>query len=269
MSLRRNVRGLVVLGLIVFVAAVPAHATTYDISFDGATATDGTAIFQQTDPFATGTGNIKSFVQIGANTDVIDAYNTTVNHTLDNGSSDNFNHELLLTAVPLVTIDGVSYREFLLDVNQTGKSPLESLDDIQIYLSNTANQSIETFTGDLINLADADPIYRLDDGGDNHILLDYSLNTGSGSGDMFLYIPDSEFDVSTKQYVYLYSIFGKTEVANDGFEEWAIRKNVTEPPCSDTNPCPPPPVIPEPTSFLLMGGGLFGLLGFGSRRKYS
>ncbi len=61
--------------------------------------------------------------------------------------------------------------------------------------------------------------------GDNEVLLNYVLNSGSGSGDMFLYVLKSAFG-SEAEFVYLYSMFGNKGGAyaeNDGFEEWAVR----------------------------------------------
>lgn len=227
-----------------------AHALTLDLTSVDAFGTINGAYFQQTGQQPTGTGYIDSFVEIIDNADIVEAYNTTVNDVLDNGSSDEFNHELLVSELPVVAIDHGLYYQFLLDIDQTGADPYISLDEIQIFVSDTPNQSVDTFSGDLLDLADASRVYQLDAGGDNWIWLDYSLNSGSGSGDMFMYVPTSV--ITGGDYVYLYSRFGENYEANDGFEEWAIIAGQDN-------------IIPEPATMVLMVTGLAGIFCF--RRK--
>jgi hypothetical protein len=60
------------------------------------------------------------------------------------------------------------------------------------------------------------------DSGDS-VILDASRNHGSGSGDMYAYIPTSDFAGSkTNDFVYLYAHFGNTDASQGGFEEWAL-----------------------------------------------
>jgi len=252
-------------------AAQTAEAVVLDLT--GAI-TDGTingAIFSRINQTGAGTGNINAFVKIGGNTEMTEAYNTRVNNTLDNGSADNFNHELFLWQAPIVDISGTDYREFLLDINEPGEATARylSLDEVQVFLSDVPNQSIETFTSSIVDLVNnnAGPIYRLDAGGDSWIRLDSTLAGGSGQDDMFMYLPDSLFTGSPFQYVYLYSKFGIHEIQGDGFEEWAVRRGAVAP--CEPGECPSggDPVIPEPTSLWLMGSGILGLLGFGRKRR--
>jgi hypothetical protein len=230
------------------IVAAPVSADMVDLTTAGAQGTINDAIFEQIDPQATGTGSINSFVQVFGNTDVIEAYNTTVNNVLDNGASDQFNREILLSDVPLVTLDSVEYRRFMLDINAAANAPLLSLDEIQIFRSSTPNQSVTTFTNDILDLADADLVYRLDGPVDNHILLNYSLNSGSGSGDMFAYIPELFFQGASGDYVYLYSRFGENNPHTAGFQEWSA-------PLDESNN-----IVPEPATALLMVTGIAGMV---------
>lgn len=257
-----------------FFKSPAASATILDLTTAGDDGWIGDAYFLQSDPFSTGTGVIDSFVQIGdarqsnddsgvPHADIVHAYNTRVNKTLDNGASNQFNHELLLGRIPIEEIDEDPYLEFLLDINQnnglTEPSHFLSLDEIQIFVSSEPNQSTEDFDEDgILELEDAELVYWMDEEEDSWIKLNYALNTGSGSGDMFAYIPEELFEDYLEdeedQYVYLYSRFGENFTNNDGFEEWAIR---TEPGEED--------IIPEPATISLLGLGLFGLVG--SRKK--
>lgn len=83
--------------------------------------------------------------------------------------------------------------------------------------------------------------WSLDGLGDSYVLLDAARNNGSGSGDMFAYIPVSAFaGVQGSDYVYLYGRFGDQVAAagttdfhpagahaEGGFEEWALVQNLS------------------------------------------
>jgi len=139
----------------------------------GCTTCSATFLCALWDGDATGTGNIDSFVQIGANTDITQAYNTTVNGTFNKGAPDYFNHALLLTQIPIVTIDGIDYYEFLLDINQSGSDLLLSLDEIQVFTLGTANQSTEAFASGVLAPTDATLVYNLDANEDSDAVEDH------------------------------------------------------------------------------------------------
>jgi hypothetical protein len=51
-----------------------------------------------------------------------------------------------------------------------------------------------------------------------------STNHGSGSGDMYAYIPTSDFSAAkTSDFVYLYAHFGNRNASQSGFEEALVK----------------------------------------------
>jgi hypothetical protein len=208
-----------------------------DLTTHGASAPDGDAIVAQCDPQPTGTGFIMSFVRIqgaASGGGIEQGYNTTARPVqFDENTSPQFTRGLTAGAVPRVTINGTDYREFLLDINQKNSSPKLSLDQVQVFFADTPNLTgYDPATGTL-KAADGSRLaakFTLE----QPVQLDASLSHGSGSGDMFLNVPDTDFVGTTvNTYVYLYSRMGGQPgaTANGGFEEWAVRSNgVTQPP---------------------------------------
>jgi hypothetical protein len=188
-----------------------------------------------------GTGVFPAFVQISGSGAAFDpafpnvrqGYNTTANNTFDNGSSATFNHEITFSQLPIFNFGGISYYSFLLDINENNNAidRFLSLDDVKIFTSTTANQSTETLPPNLGTLR-----YDMDGApdGDSRVLLDYTLNPGSGQYDMELRVPTANFAGALgTDFVYLYSKFGVAGInpaafpagdygVSDGFEEWAF-----------------------------------------------
>jgi len=234
-----------------------------------AAAIGGTFLVQQIDPQSTGTGVIDSFLRVQSN-GAERGYNTDIGTPLDDKGGV-FTRSLLLSEVPNVVIGGVDYYQFLLDINQvdSGTNNLLSLSQIQIFQA--ANDQLHTSlteatdpagpnngTSALIGFASATEIFRMSSTGVNaftSIELNYSLNPGSGAGDMFLYVRRDSFsaDASLDQVI-LFSQFGVpngTASTNDGFEEWAVLKANDQPciGCDITE-------VPEPGTIFLLGSGL-------------
>jgi hypothetical protein len=222
-------------------------AATLDLTTAGSSGFINGAYFTTADNHSTGTGVIEPFVRVQDN-GIADGYNASVSSLMPDVKTGLWTHDIQLSAVPQVEISGVNYYEFLLDINQTKANPLLSLDKIQLYTRATAL----TEADDLGDLAGSMLRYDLDFGGDNTILMDYSLNEGSGSGDLFAYFPVSYFGASS-DYLYFYSMFGETGEPydeNDGFEEWAVREPGTSTRVPDGG-----------TTIALLGMALLGLGG--------
>jgi hypothetical protein len=277
-------------GIIALMFSLSAQAdTTLDLTTTGATGVINTGTYTQVPPQPTGSGVLGSFVRISDNASLIQAYNTTVNNVYQNDSSNTFNHAVTVGQIGFTTVGTDTFMRFLLDINQTGTNPLISLDEVQIYISTVPDQSIEPVLGQADTLALGTKVYQMDTPTSNNgVLLNFALNSGSGSGDMFLDIPlalftaaftagGADFDTTAEQngaYIYLYSRFGERAGYgnNDGYEEWSfIRGAPIGGPCVPTpgNPCGgPPQETPEPGTLAILATGLIGLAYF-RRRRYN
>jgi hypothetical protein len=247
--------------------------TILDLTTTGATATTsadlgGSFTVTQISPQSTGTGVIDSFLRIQQNGDER-GYNTSLGTPLDDKGG-GFTRALTLGEVPVVNlgVPGVDYYQFLLDINQvnSGTSNLISLNQIQIFtassdmLHSSITEATATNAAD-VNFAGATEVFRMSSSTSPYtqIHLDYSLNPGSGAGDMFLYVLKSAFGAaSATTNVILFSQFGIPNGdpafgsgSNDGFEEWAVLKaNLNQ--CTTCNL----QETPEPASLMLLGSGL-------------
>ena len=202
-----------------------------------------TGFVQWVDSQSTGSGVIDSFVRIEKN-GTEQGFNSTTQN-LDIGNSNTFNHFIQVSDVGSVNLGGTNYLQFLLDINQQGSRPLLSLDDVEIFTSAGPDATSTTLAA---LSAGKTKVFQ----STGTVYLDYSLNPGSGAGDMYLYVPRNAFGASTN-YIYLYSHFGGSGAApfatNAGFEEWATIR-----------------AVPEPGFFVMLSLG-FGGLGLVKYRK--
>ncbi|TPK05869.1 hypothetical protein FJ872_25525 [Mesorhizobium sp. B2-5-9] len=158
-----------------------------------------------------GTGNYDSFLRLQA-TGVEEGFNTDQNgNVVDNKAS--FTHDLQYSNLQAITVDGVQYIEFRLDLNESnndvnGNITLTGLD---IYISN-AGATLADYNADFAGFT---TVFHLTA---DQLLID--SNHGSGTDDYRVLVPVSDFTaagVSPDSYVTLSSGFSG---ANGGFEEW-------------------------------------------------
>jgi hypothetical protein len=248
MSGRRSFFYIVCVASALFCAAQAGAAViimTPEVRHDltnGGSVTINNADFVTVDQQPTGSGVIHSFVRIGAaNQGVVEGYNTDGRPLqFDEKESATFTRSQRLDDLKVVTRNNTQYYQFLLDINQESKAPLLTLNEVEIYLGNAPDllsYSPNRSGGGTGFGPNSTFVYDLDQGTDNAIDLNYNLNSGSGSGDMWAYIPKANFDAAragnNNNYVYLYSKFGVPNANNDGYEEWSAvegpNNNVPEP----------------------------------------
>src|SRR4051794_30738452 len=95
------------------------------------------AIFSTSIQQPTGTGVIQPFVRIQGN-GTESGYNTDGTIQFDTKDTNNWTHSITFADVAVVTINNVKYREFFLDINESGNTAnqLLSMDKLQVYLGN-------------------------------------------------------------------------------------------------------------------------------------
>ena len=202
----------------VIFATTPDQATIVDL-MHGDSGTINGAQFDWTPAQPTGTGNIQPFLRV-QNDGVEQGYNTSGTSLPFDDKIGPWTHNATFANLQATTVmvGNTSYFKSLLDINQTSNSPLLSLDQLQFYTSPTGSQT----TKDVGSLG----ILRYSFSPSDAVYLDASRNHGSGSDDMFAYLPTSAFaGTSSSDFVYLYCHFGDTHPSNAGFEEWSLVVN--------------------------------------------
>lgn len=151
-----------------------------------------------------------------------EGYNTDASLVkTQNPKKQQLSHSLKLSDVPIVNIGGKDYREFILNINEPGKTKANPdlakivLEKLQIFLGNASNlANYPNFNGKASKTFDLDQ---------NSVLLQ-DINIDRGGHDYFVYISNSFFTDSNKgakKYVYLFSKFSDAEGRD---VEWAVRK---------------------------------------------
>lgn len=234
---------------------------------------NGSKIFHVDLSESSGTGVFEPFVRIqgsadqkGVNTGAVftpgDLFDTKTSHTTS----------LLLSQIPKVTIGGIHYLEFALDMGEPGNagSPQSFLDIVegQFFIAPSGTLLPTTFTGEILNVTGAPPKYRLDATTDKDIILMDDLNSGNGRIDYLWYIPADPFGSDGSQFVYFYSAYGR---AGGSFEEWGTCRDPNNRnlplSCAGRAGVPvDPPQVPEPSASILLGSGLLLLSSFARSR---
>jgi hypothetical protein len=235
-----NISKFLIIGMLatclVMMTAPPAGAQvdlTTDPSGLGSATINGAIweILHSTDP--TGSGVFYSFLRV-QKTPTERGYNTDGRPLqFDENTSASFTHSFHLKDVPQINIGGTIYREFQLDLNEKNSNPdwYISLDSFQVWTTNDQNllgyteaSPSGTFpTGD--TLGHALLVYDLDGAGDTWIKMDYRANNGSGKRDYRVYVPESDFDGKTLEYVVLFTRHGAQGgqwISDSGYEEWGV-----------------------------------------------
>ena len=207
------------IGVVTFAAAAllapTSQATMLDLTAENASGEiNGAKFIQYTTPDPAGSGVLDSFLRIHASG--VEAGVNILDPLEFDTQAGAFTQAVQIADVPSVILDGVEYLEFLLDINEPRSSERYlSLDALAIHVADS---------GDVTGYPDsfAPPVYDLDAGGDNWIMLDRGLAPGSGGVDMIAFIPADLFGSDQAKYIYLYSRFGENEPAHGGYEEWAV-----------------------------------------------
>ena len=206
---RRALLGIV----LAMVFAVPVLAAFLNVIPDGSLGTINNAVFYQyVIDGSGGTGNLDSFLRLQAN-GTQTGYNTDGTLEFDSKPG-TFTHSLKLSQVPQAEINGIAYRAFILDINQTSPDPEIDLTELQLFTAATGNLSVYS-TIPSPNIGGATTlVYNLDSNEDNTVQMEMK-DSGSGKTDYVVYIPDSAFaagpecdfgepNAGCPLYVYLY-----------------------------------------------------------------
>ena len=176
-----------------------------------------------------GTGALQTYLTVDAD-GVERGYNTDFRPVQFDASSDTLaTRALPLSNVPVVTVDGQQYREFVLNLDQidaNGDRQL-SVDEIQIFTSTASNLRNYNSGNNTLRAGSSfeTPIWSLDalNGSTNDWLQVRAMtNQGNRAGELALLVPNSLFAPS-EAFVYIYSRMGVNRDANQGAEQWGVR----------------------------------------------
>jgi hypothetical protein len=217
-----------VLSVVLGVAVSPKlAAVTYDLTGTPNVSINtiyGTAWFSTQFTKTTGTGSLNPFLSIQAD-------GTEQGFNISQGDLDTKrNGQDTLTQ----HVSDLQYYAFLLDANESGGAATQiSLDSLKIYTS-SGSQAVLTSLAALGSSGTLrfDMDATVGGAGDVSLLYD-DLNSGSGQGDLGIFIPVSDFaGALPTDYFYMYQQFSQTD---GGFEETRQAGDITFNPIPETN----------------------------------
>ena len=224
--IKRNfIAALIAAGM--FGIANLAQAAVLDLGSSGS-GTVGGALFQTNNDHPTGTGVYNPFLTI-QNTPMEQGYNSGQNKNFDTKRVPQWNHEIQFSDLQTTTINGVAYFGFQVDINEPGnnKSTI-SLDAFKVFTSSSLQTSTSTDANGIFNGSLGTLRFDL---GNNSVRYD-DQNTGSGGGDINIYIPASLFaGTNPNDYIYVYQRWGSADYdSQGGFEETRLIAGVNQVP---------------------------------------
>jgi len=134
-------------------------------------------------------------------------------------------HAILVSAIPIVTVNGVDYWELFVDINEGNNAKQVSLNEVEIWF--TTNQFLTGYVDPTGFPAASGATLEYDFEG---TILINDVNQGSGRGDLKYLIPLTDIPTPPAgTWFLLYSEWGGTTagptfISDGGFEEWKVRK---------------------------------------------
>lgn len=229
-----------------------------NLSSVGASGSANGAIFQQrsagTDDDTAHTFlKIKESSLLGTLLTAEEGYNTNARPLQLDTVGGSATRALKLSEVPVVTINGKEYREFLLTTNQLAISPTITLDELRFYVDTSATK--QGYNQSNNKLGGMTAVYDLDKLGNNTTNNSVRINDNLNrtDADVRVLIPSSVFGSNKDAYVYLYSSFSSllgTSLLSAG-ESWAVRDIPVTPPTT-----PPSSSVGKISGYVLNASGV-------------